>query len=290
VSTVVDILKRTESYFRDKGIPSPRLDAELILGHHLKLDRVGLYLQFDRSLNESELGPIREHVRQRATREPLAWVLGTKGFHDIELAVHRGVLVPRPDTETLVEAALALIPEDEALFIADICCGSGAVGLAIASARPLVKVFATDIDPIALRCTKENVKRLGLTGRVAVLRGSLLEPIPTERQIDILVANPPYVASAEIDGLEPEVATHEPRAALDGGADGLDIYRKLIPEAAKRATRAVLVEIGCTQAKAVSALMTEAGLHEIQSHPDLGGHDRVISGARLPEDRRPSEA
>jgi release factor glutamine methyltransferase len=276
---LVDVLKKTEAYLRDKGVESPRLDAELILGHHLGLDRVQLYLQFDRPLDEAELAPMREHVKRRGDREPLAWVLGTKDFYTLTLVAHKDVLVPRPDTETLVEAALARIPEEGECFVVDVGCGTGAVGLTIASERAGVKLFATDISDAAIQCTRENVKQLSLGDRVAVLKGPLLEPIPPERPIDIVVSNPPYIPSADIDGLAPEISRHEPRAALDGGPDGLDIYRKLIPAAAARARVAVLVEVGAGQAEAVSALMVQAGLGGIQVHQDLAGHGRVVEGA-----------
>lgn len=276
--TVVDVLKKTEAFLKGKGVASPRLDAELILGHHLGLDRVQLYLQFDRPLTESELSPMREHVKRRGNREPLAWVLGTKSFWKLDLQSHTDVLVPRPDTETLVEAALALIPEAGECFVADIGSGTGAVGLSIAAERPDVRLFATDISDAALRCTKDNVVALGLTDRVAVLKGALLSPIPAERPIDIVVSNPPYIPSADIDALEPEVSDHEPRLALDGGADGLDIYRQLIPAAAQRARVAVLVEVGAGQAEAVAQMMTEAGLQSPTVHTDLAGHGRVVQG------------
>ena len=276
--TVVDVLKKTEAFLKGKGVASPRLDAELILGHHLGLDRVQLYLQFDRPLTESELSPMREHVKRRGNREPLAWVLGTKSFWKLDLQSHTDVLVPRPDTETLVEAALALIPEAGECFVADIGSGTGAVGLSIAAERPDVRLFATDISDAALRCTKDNVVALGLSNRVAVLKGALLSPIPAERAIDIVVSNPPYIPSADIDALEPEVSDHEPRLALDGGADGLDIYRQLIPAAAQRARVAVLVEVGAGQAEAVAQMMTEAGLQSPTVHTDLAGHGRVVQG------------
>ncbi len=278
--TVVDVLKRTEGFLRDKGVPSPRLDAELILGHHLGLDRVQLYLEFDRPLHEDELAPMRDHVKRRGEREPLAWVLGTKSFWTLDLAAHKGVLVPRPDTETLVEAALALIPEEGECFVADVGCGTGAVGLALASHRPGVKLFSTDISDAALLCTRDNVARLDLGDRVAVLKGALLEPVPDGRPIDIVVSNPPYIATADIDGLAPEIRDHEPRAALDGGADGLDIYRQLIPAAASRARTAVLVEVGVDQAEAVTQMMADAGLVDVETHSDLAGHPRVVQGMR----------
>ena len=280
MTTVVDVLKKTEAFFRARGIPSPRLDAELIVGHHLGLERVALYLQFDRPLSESELRPMRADVQRRADREPVAWILGTKGFWTLDLHSHKDVLVPRPDTETLVTAALDLVPEDGPCFIADVGCGTGAVGLAILSERPQAKLFATDISDAALHCTKANVEALGINDRVAVLKGSLLEPVPESRPIDIVVSNPPYIPTAEIDGLSPEIAKHEPRLALDGGTDGLDVYRQLIPQAASRARTAVLVEHGDGQHDAIAELMRNAGLHDISEHKDLTGTVRVVAGLK----------
>ena len=280
MTTVVDVLKKTEAFFRARGIPSPRLDAELIVGHHLGLERVALYLQFDRPLSEAELRPMRADVQRRADREPVAWILGTKGFWTLDLHSHKDVLVPRPDTETLVTAALDLVSEDGPCFIADVGCGTGAVGLAILSERPQAKLFATDISDAALHCTKANVEALGLNDRVAVLKGSLLEPVPESRPIDIVVSNPPYIPTAEIDGLSPEIAQHEPRLALDGGTDGLDVYRQLIPQAASRARTAVLVEHGDGQHDAIADLMRAAGLREISEHKDLTGTVRVVAGLK----------
>ena len=280
MTTLVDVLKRTEAYFRSKGIPSPRLDAELIVGHHLNLDRVALYLQFDRPLSEAELEPMRVDVQRRAAREPVAWILGTKGFWSLDLLSHRDVLVPRPDTETLVSAALEVIPESEPCFVVDVGCGTGAVGLAILTERPEAKLYATDVSEAALRCTKANVSALELEGRAAVLRGSLLRPIPADRPVDVVVSNPPYIPSGEIDGLVPEIAQHEPRLALDGGPDGLEVYRQLIPAAAERARVAVIVEHGDGQQDAIREMMTNARLQDIREYADLTGTVRVVAGRR----------
>ena len=275
---LVDVLKKTTDFFKKKGIASPRLDAELIIGHVLGLERVQLYLEFDRPLSPRELSDIRDLVVRRGKREPVAWLLEKKGFWTLDLVVRPGVLVPRPDTETLIEVALTLLPEDEELFLVDVGCGSGAIGLSLALDRPQLKVFATDLSTEALTCTKDNAAALGLSERVAVLRGSLLEPVPAERPIDVIVSNPPYIPSADIDTLAPEVRDHEPRLALDGGVDGLDAYRQLIPAAATRARRAVVVEVGAGQAEAVAGLFTAAGLTEVSRHKDLAGIERVVSG------------
>lgn len=276
---VVDVLTRTEAYLRERGIDSPRLEAELMLSHVLGMERLQLYLAFDRPIAHEERERLRELVARRGKREPLAWILGTQAFHTIELVVRPGVLVPRPDTETLVNAALEWIPADlDPVYVADVGCGSGAVGLAIAANHPGVRLYATDIAPIPLETTRENVALLGLAQRVAVLEGSLLDPIPNNRPVEWVVSNPPYIASLEIDDLQPEVARWEPRGALDGGPDGLGVYRALLPRAARRATRGVLVEIGMGQGPEVIDLMRRAGLEGIETWSDLGGRTRVVGG------------
>jgi len=276
--TVVDILKKTQAFFKSKGIASPRLDAELIIGDILGLDRVGLYLQFDRPVSEAELVPIRAALKRRADREPVAWITGTKGFWTLDLISQPDVLIPRPDSETLVQATIDLMTMDKPYFVADIGCGTGAIGLAILSERPEAKLFSVDISDAALRCTQDNVHALDFTGRVAVLKGSLLNPIPAERCVDIVVSNPPYIPSRDIDALAPEISKHEPRLALDGGKDGLDIYRQLIPAAAERATTAVVLEHGDGQNTAIAEMMVAAGLVDITEHKDLTGTVRVLSG------------
>lgn len=280
--TIADILKKTESWFRERGVDSPRRQAQATIGLALGLDPLQVVLQHDKPLSDDELARIRPIVKRRAAREPWAYIEGSTGFHEYEFIVRPGVLCPRPDTETLVEAALAWIGKDDEnpTYIADVGCGSGCVGLTIAAQRPMVRLFATDLSDVALAVTRENAIALGIQARVAVLRGNLLDPIPASRPIDIVVSNPPYIPSADIEGLMPEVRDHEPRLALDGGPDGLDIYRILVPAAAKRARKAVLMEIGHDQGKAVAALFRAAGLFGVRVLKDLGGRDRVVVGTR----------
>lgn len=277
--TVVQILTRTEAFLRERGIDSPRLEAELLLSQALKMERLQLYLAWDRPVTQTERDLLRDFVARRGKREPLAWITGSTGFHAIDLSVHRGVLVPRPDTETLVEAALKYIPpEDDPVYVADVGCGTGAVGLALAAAHKGIRLWAIDISPEALANTRENVKALGLEDRVAVRNGPWLDPIPANRPVEWVVSNPPYIPSSDIDGLMPEVSRWEPRLALDGGDDGLHPYRVLIPRAAKRATRGVLVEIGIGQAPRVVELMRRAGLTDVNTFDDLAGIPRVVAG------------
>ncbi|NOY25227.1 MAG: peptide chain release factor N(5)-glutamine methyltransferase [Oligoflexia bacterium] len=279
VLTLAQVLERCRTWLSQRGVDNPRLDADLLAVHALGLpDRVQLYLQLDKPLAPPERDAIRALAQRRGAREPLAWITGHRGFHALDLVIRPGVLVPRPDTEALVDALLARTTPDEELYLADLGCGSGAIGLAIAVARPAIKVYATDLSTDALACTKDNVAALDLGQRVAVLKGNMLAPIPPSRPIDIVVSNPPYIPSRVLAGLAPEVSVHEPRLALDGGPDGLDSYRRLLPAAAARARVGVAVEIGHDQADAVRALFERAGLQDVQVLKDLGRRDRVVLG------------
>jgi len=277
--SLVDILTRTEGYLRERGIDSPRLEAELLLCHALKMERLQIYLAWDRPVSEAERATLRELVARRGKREPLAWITGSTGFHEIDLAVHVGVLVPRPDTETLVNAALEWIPKDlDPVYVADVGCGTGAIGLALAHARKGIRLWAIDVSPQAIANTRDNVERLGLQDRVAVRHGPYLDPIPANRPVEWVVSNPPYIPGRQIDGLMPEVSQWEPRLALDGGPDGLDPYRELIPRARKRASRGLLLEIGKGQGPRVMELMHRAGFTKLSTFPDLAGITRVVAG------------
>lgn len=280
MKTVKELLDRTTTYFRERGIPSPRLETELILGHVLGVDRVGVYLLFDRPLTDPEVEKVRGLVRRRAAREPLAWVLGKKEFYGRDFVVGPGVLVPRPDTETLIESALAVLGDADPLYVADVGSGTGCIGLTLCLERPGLRLYAVDRSPEALACTRANVEAHQLGSRVAVIPGDLLGSIPPARPVDWVVSNPPYIPTDDLAGLEPEVRDHEPRLALDGGSDGLVVYRRLIPAAAARARSGVIVEVGQGQAAAVAAMMTAAGL-EVDIHKDLGGVERVVRGRKV---------
>ena len=284
MTPLVEVLTRTSDYLRERGVASPRLDAEILIGHVLGLDRVATYLQFDRPLTEAELAALRPLVKRRGAREPLAWITGRKEFHGQDFVVKPGVLVPRPDTETLVDAALAALGDDDPVYVADVGCGTGCIGIALALAKPGVRVYALDRDEVALATTRENVERHGLKDRVAVRRADLMSGVPADRPIDWVLANPPYIPTGEFADLAPEVRDHEPRGALDGGADGLDVYRRLLPEAVRRARRGVLVEVGAGQADAVAAMMPGTALR----HRDLAGIERVVGIRNMLS--KPSEA
>lgn len=275
--TVLKILEWTADFFRDKGIDSGRRDAELLLGAILRLDRVGLYLQFDRPLEQPELDAYRALVVRRAKREPLQYILGETEFWSLPFSVSPAVLIPRPDTEVLVEEALRLAPGPRIL---DVGTGSGVLAVVLAREWPDAEVVALDICPQVLAMAVANARRNGVEGRVRFIEGDLVR-LPAGA-FDLIVSNPPYIPAADLDGLMPEVRDFEPRRALDGGSDGLDPYRALAAQAETSLTPNgwLLVEVGIDQAAAVQQLFSDAGLTEVFCRADYGGIPRVVGGRR----------
>ncbi len=280
--TVLDLLRWTTQHFAERGIDTPRLDAECLLAFALGCDRLALYVNYDRPVDEGERARFRELVRERASeRLPVALLVGEREFWSLAIRVTRDVLVPRPDTETLVAAALDLIPDREAeLAVLDVGTGSGAIALAIASERPKARVTATDVSPAALAVARDNAERLGLAGRVRFAEGPLFEPVAGQR-FDLVVSNPPYVAERDAASLAPELA-HEPRAALFAGPDGTDVLRAFAAQVrdALAPDGAALVELDPAQADAVAAWLAAAGLREVQTHRDMAGRVRVVAARR----------
>jgi release factor glutamine methyltransferase len=253
------------------GVESPRLDAELLLAEATGLDRARLIASPEAQVLPAAGRRFGEMVRRRLRREPVAYILGRKGFRHIELAVDRRVLVPRPETELLVELALELAPDR----VLDIGTGSGAIALAIAAELPECEVTVTDSSPAALEVAQENAERLGLSERV-----ELTPALPTgEPRFDLVVANLPYVSEAELEALEPEVSKWEPREALLGGPDGLDVLRATIPAAASFAP-VLALELGEGQVGAVAEMLVEAGFGDVKSRRDLAGIERIVWGSR----------
>jgi len=279
--TTIKVLTWTKEYLSAKGIENARLEAEWLLCAATGLDRVGLYLNFDKPLSDDELASFRAMVARRARREPLQHILGTQEFCGLEFQVSPDVLIPRHDTETLVQEALARRPD--ARSVLDIGTGSGCIAVALAHSLPHAAVTAVDISPPALAMARRNAERNGAA--VEFLAGSLLEPV-AGRRFDLIVSNPPYIPSRDIDGLEPEVRDFDPRGALDGGPDGLDAYRRLIPAAPAHLNPAgwLLVEVGIGQAPAVAELFRKT--HDYDSPMtacDPGGIERVVGARRKDE-------
>ena len=275
--TTIKILTWTREYLAGKGVENARLEAEWMLCAATGLDRVGLYLNFERPLNETELAAYRAMVARRAKREPLQHILGTQEFFGLEFEVSPDVLIPRHDTETLVTEALLHMPG--AGSVLDIGTGSGCIAVALARQLPHARVAAIDISEAALVVARRNADRNGVI--VEFLAGSLLEPV-AGRSFDLIVSNPPYIPSADIAGLEPEVREHEPLGALDGGRDGLDVYRSLIPAALACLNPGgwLLVEVGIGQATAVSDIFKQNGFGELFTARDPGAIERVVGGMR----------
>jgi len=274
--TVLKILQWTADYFASKEIDSARLDAELLLAATLDLDRVGLYVNFEQPLNAAELAAFRERVQRRAQREPVQYILGETEFWSLTFNVGPDVLVPRADTEVLVEEALLRIEDSSRVF--DVGTGSGAIAIALAHEKPEILVTALDCSEPALAIARGNIQRHGVADRVTCLIGDLAS-LPTG-PFEMIVSNPPYIPSGDWLKLMPEVRDYEPRLALDGGDDGLEAYRQLAVQSSRVLVPGgwLLVEVGIGQAAAVSALFKSAGLIEIGQRDDYAGIPRVVVG------------
>lgn len=277
------LLQWTTAYLQRQGIENARLDAEILLAHTLGLKRIDLYLRYDQPLVPQELADFRGFVRRRSAREPVAYITGFKAFWDMDLAVGPAVLIPRPETESLVEAVLefySLSPGQNRRRILDLGTGSGAIALALSRSLPECFVMAVDRSLAALAVARRNVQRLADRGGVQLVAGDWLAPLdPARSCFDAIVANPPYIATSDIDALQPEIAAYEPRPALDGGADGLNCHRILIPALCRhlRPGGAAFLEIGCDQKEAVTRIAAACGGYaEIGCLPDLSGKDRVL--------------
>ncbi|WP_321530277.1 peptide chain release factor N(5)-glutamine methyltransferase [uncultured Desulfuromonas sp.] len=278
--TVLSVLRWTAEYLKEKGIDSPRLDAELLIGDALNKDRVGLYLCYDQPLQPEELTKIRQLVARRAKREPLQYIVGHTEFWSLPFKVAPGVLIPRGDTEILVEEALRLL-EDTTISqqpVLDVGTGSGAIAVAMAHSCPELQVEAVDLQPEALVQAQANAERNGVADRVCFRQQDMaaLSGGPYR----LVVSNPPYIREDEMDGLMPEVRDHEPAVALQAGSDGLDCYRLLCEQALNLLTPGgwLLVEVGAGQADDVAALMVRHGLSETFQREDYNGIVRVVGG------------
>jgi release factor glutamine methyltransferase len=276
--TPLRLIAWTQGFFAKGGVDAPRLTAEILLGHALSCDRVRLYLDFDKPLGAPELAAFRELVRRRAGGEPTAWLTGRREFLGHAFRVNPRVLVPRPETELVAEAAIALLPPEGTLL--DLCTGSGCIAISAALARPDARVVATEISPEAILVARENATTLG--AKAELLEGDLDAPVAAGERFDLIVSNPPYVPSGEIEGLSREVR-REPRIALDGGADGLHVIRRIVSRAPARLRPGglLLMEMHETHAVPVPALCLAAGFDEAVVHRDLAALPRWVV-ARLP--------
>ncbi len=280
--TVLQVIQRSSEYLEKKGIDSPRLQAELLLAHVLKLPRLNLYLDFARELAAPEQAMVGALVQRRGQREPLQYIVGTTSFCGLELAVTQAVLIPRPETEALAEQAWAFLAQlrRDRPVVLDFATGSGCLAIAIAAKFPLAEVHAIDLSEPALGVARTNAKRLAASVRFH--RAASIAKLGEPALFDLIVSNPPYIPSGEIASLQPEVRDHEPKVALDGGPDGLTFHRLIAREAATRlnAEGAVLVELADSQADAAREVFAAAGWLVEKVVADYAGTPRILIARR----------
>ena len=279
--TIARVLRWASDDFKKRGLASPRLDAELLLGLALGTDRIRLVIESDRQLTDGELTRFRDLIRRRRLGEPIAYIVGRREFYGLPFVVDRRGLVPRPDTETLVEVALERTRERSMFGRAlDLCTGSGCVAIAFAKSRPTWRVTATDVSADAAALAWENARRLGVTFTLGVAVGDLFAAVAGGARYELITANPPYIQTSELAGLDVDIRDFEPRLALDGGADGLELVRAVVAGARARLepNGVLALEIGSDQGAATRALLDAAGFVEVGVRRDYGGRDRVVSG------------
>jgi len=277
--TILKVLDWTKGYLAEKGVENARLEAEWLLCAVLDLDRVALYVNFDKPLSVAELASYRAMVGRRAKREPLQYILGSQEFMGLDFEVTPGVLIPRHDTEVLVTEGVKR--GERAGSLLDIGVGSGCIAVALAKALPQAEVWGVEKSAKALALAQRNVAKHGV--KVTLFEGSLFEPFNGQR-FDLIVSNPPYIPTAELDTLQPEVRDFEPQQALDGGKDGLDFYRLIIPAAPEHLNSGgwLLFEVGIEEAEPVLELFETTGqFAELFTAKDTAGIERVVGGKRL---------
>ncbi|MET0274717.1 MAG: peptide chain release factor N(5)-glutamine methyltransferase [Phenylobacterium sp.] len=280
---LVQAWKSAKARLEAAGLAGPVIDARLLVEAAAGATRADIVGDPHRPLTSAQEATLEDYLARREKREPVSHILGRKGFWKIMLSVTPDVLTPRPDTESVVELVLRDFPEHAPWRILDLGVGSGAIILSILAERPAARGLGIDVSEEALAVARENAANLGLAGRLALLRGDWTHGLG-EASFDLVVSNPPYIASHVIETLEPEVRDHEPRIALEGGADGLDHYRLLAPEILRvlKPGGRFAVEIGYDQKDAVEALFREAGAADVQTFRDLGDRDRVVAGVKNP--------
>lgn len=262
--TVLEVIQRSTEFLQKKGVDSPRLQAELLLAHKLSVPRMRLYLDFERRLQPEELEAVRQMVKRRGQREPLQQIVGSTSFCGLEIFVNRNVLVPRPETELLAEAGWTFAREQarsegSAPKVLDVGVGSGCLAIAIAANCPAALVTAIDISTEALQLAQSNAERAGVQDRITFVRSDALAEVPCERQFSLVVSNPPYIPTGDLETLQAEIRQYEPRQALDGGQDGLDFYRLLAAGTGSRLrpSGALMVEFGDGQERALEKLFED---------------------------------
>jgi release factor glutamine methyltransferase len=284
--TLVQAWSAARKRLESAGLEGPVIDARLLVEAACEATRTDIVTDPHRPVTAEQAATLDDYLARRERREPVSHILGRKGFWKVMLRVTPDVLTPRPDSEAIVDFVLKSYGEHERFNLLDLGVGSGALILAILAERPAAKGLGVDVSEEALAVARENAANLGLANRCALLRGDWTAGLDSAG-FDLVVSNPPYIASEVIAGLEPEVRDHEPRLALDGGPDGLDAYRILAPEILRvlKPGGRFAVEIGYDQKAAVEALFRDAGAAAVRTLPDLSGRDRVVTGEKSPLER-----
>ena len=285
--TILKLIRWTEARFKKEGLPTPRLDAEVLLAESLGMDRVGLYTHFDQPLQPAELTRFKKLIRRRMAHEPLTYITGKREFWSLPFKVTPDVLIPRPETEGLVEEALRLLADPERCGrggrILEIGTGSGAIIIALAKELPSASLVATDFSEKALALARENAAAIGVGERIQFLHGDLFAPLERESPFDLILSNPPYISRSEFASLAPEVRDFEPRIALDGGEDGLTFFRRALPRVGRYLQPAgwFLTEIGAGQDPEVQKIAAATpDLEAFAFIPDLAGIKRVFKARK----------
>ena len=281
--TLVKAWTAAKDRLKEAGVDQPSIDARLMLEVAAGVTRTEIVTDPYRELSAEQVATLDEYLSRRARREPVSHIIGRKGFWKILLQVNKDVLTPRPETEVNVDEVLKAFPENMAFSMLDLGVGSGTILLAVLAERPAAKGLGVDASSEALAVARDNAANLDLNNRAALLHGDWTAGLADE-SFDLVVSNPPYIPTAVIDTLEPEVRDHEPRLALDGGPDGLDAYRLLAPEILRvlKPGGMFAVEIGYDQSRDVEALFNQAGARQVRTVKDLSTHDRVVTGVKNP--------
>jgi len=286
--TIQKLLNWTDEYLANKGVDSPRLSAEMLLSEALGLKRIELYTQFDKQVPQQQLDRLHDLVKRAGLHEPVAYLTGRTEFYSLELDITADCLIPRPETELLVQRAIEFLRTRSGVqYICDLCTGSGCIAVAIAKNVPEARVTATDISSAALEVAARNIEKHRLTEHVRLLCGDLFEPVIQQldvSQFDLIVCNPPYVSTAEYEKLDKNVKDYEPASALLAGVDGLDVYLRIIKKVDEflKPGAALMLEIGYAQGPAVKELLEQTGVFaEIKIEKDFQNNDRIVTAKRI---------
>lgn len=279
--TIKSLIDWTTLYFKKHNIEEPHLEAEILLAHALNIKRIQIYTMFDRILTEGELAKFKELILRRVKREPTAYIIGYKSFMSLDFIVNEKVLIPRPETETLVEKTIDIIKSINTNFVKvlEIGTGSGAISVSLAKFCPNIKITATDITNEVLQIAKQNAEKHSVIDKIDFIKSNIFENIDVNEKFDIIISNPPYIKTAEINLLQPEIKNFEPIKALDGGEDGLDFYRKISSCAYDYLSEKgwILLECGFNQAEEIIELFQNTNKYSsVTKQKDLSDIDRVI--------------